>query len=88
MRKPKWNRKANPPGLRRLFMALLISNLPAPQGYNTEISIKTLQNPEVGDNSSPVNPELTAECSDLTLTRLQFLRIWLRNRSILRVATQ
>ncbi|EHK42731.1 uncharacterized protein TrAtP1_002186 [Trichoderma atroviride] len=72
-----------PPGLRRLFMAFLISNPRAPQGYNTEIQgynikiqgynakilTKSLRNPEDGDNSASNNPESRPRCSDLTLKR-------------------
>lgn len=84
-----------PPGLQRLFMAFLISNLTALQGYNTKIQgcntkilTKSLRNPEVGDNPASNNPESRARCSDLTLMRLQFVRVLPRDRSSLRVATQ
>lgn len=65
-----------------------MSNLTSSQGYNTKMSIKTLQNPEVGDKPSSFNPELRARCSDLTLMRLQFLDVLPRDRSNSRVATQ
>lgn len=80
-------------------MAFLISNLTSPQGYNTkiqgynikiqgyntEISTKALRNPGVGDFLASLNPELRAECSDLTLMRRQFLKDLPRDRSSLRV---
>ncbi|KAM0450544.1 hypothetical protein ACHAPV_004849 [Trichoderma viride] len=77
-----------PPGLQRLFMAFLISNLTTLQGYNTKILTKSLRNPEVGDNPASNNPESRARCSDLTLMRLQFVKVLPRDRSSLRVATQ